>query len=199
MANEIISYLEMCRREGVSLQRCMNFGLGGNHSVILMSLRRNAPYEDELQDDGTILIYEGHDEPRDSRVPDPNRVDQPEHTPGGAFTQNGLFYQAAQQAKAGLRLPEQVRVYEKLRQGIWSYNGVFHLVDAWRQVGNGRQVFKFKLVAVEGEEDLGSLVRTDAARRRVIPTQVKLEVWKRDGGRCVKCSARRRERARLAR
>jgi hypothetical protein len=133
MANEIISYLEMCRREGVSLQRGMNFGLGGDHSVILMSLRPNAPYEDELSEDGTILIYEGHDAPRSASVPDPKRVDQPERTPAGALTQNGLFYQAAQQARAGVRLPERVRVYEKLRQGIWSYNGVFHLVDAWRR------------------------------------------------------------------
>ena len=38
MANEIIPYIEMCRREGVSLQRGMNFGIGGTHSVILMSL-----------------------------------------------------------------------------------------------------------------------------------------------------------------
>lgn len=189
MANEIISYLEMCQREGVSLQRGMNFGLGRNHSVILMSLRQNAPYEDELQDGGTVLIYEGHDEPRSSHVPDPKRVDQPEFTPGGALTQNGLFYQAAQAAKSGLRPPERVRVYEKLRQGIWSYNGVFHLIDAWRQQSNGRQVFKFKLVAVEGEEDLNVPARLDATRRRVIPTHVKLEVWKRDGGRCVICGA----------
>jgi hypothetical protein len=27
----------MCRREGVSLQAGMNLGIGGNHSVILMS------------------------------------------------------------------------------------------------------------------------------------------------------------------
>jgi 5-methylcytosine-specific restriction endonuclease McrA len=26
-------------------------------------------------------------------------------------------------------------------------------------------------------------------RRRVIPTAVKLEVWKRDGGKCVACGA----------
>lgn len=44
VANDIIAYIEMCRREGTSLQQGMNFGLGGNHSVILMSLRRNAPY-----------------------------------------------------------------------------------------------------------------------------------------------------------
>lgn len=189
MANEILSYLEMCRRESVSLQRGMNFGLGGNHSVILMSLRMNAPYDDELQDGGTVLIYEGHDEPRTSRSPDPKRVNQPEFTPGGALTQNGLFFRAAHEAKAAVRPPERVRVYEKLRQGIWSYNGVFHLVDAWKQEGNGRRVFKFKLIAVEGEEDLSSPVRSDATRRRVIPTQIKLEVWKRDGGRCVVCGA----------
>jgi len=35
MANEILPYIEMCRREGVSLQRGMNYGLGGNYSVIL--------------------------------------------------------------------------------------------------------------------------------------------------------------------
>jgi len=189
MANEIISYLEMCQREGVSLQRGMNFGLGGNHSVILMSLRPNAPYEDELQDNGTVLVYEGHDEPRSSRIADPKQIDQPEHTTSGRLTQNGLFWRAAQDAKAGLRSPERVRVYEKLRQGIWSYNGVFHLVDAWRKESNGRQVFKFKLVAVEGEEDLSLPVHPEAARRRIIPTQVKLEVWKRDGGKCIICGA----------
>jgi len=87
MANEIISYLDMCRREGVSLQRGMNFGLGSNHSVILMSVRPNAPYEDELQDSGTVLIYEGHDVPRAVGVPDPKRVDQPEFSANGSLTQ----------------------------------------------------------------------------------------------------------------
>ncbi len=189
MANEIISYLEMCRREGVSLQRGMNFGLSGNHSVILMSLQRNAPYEDELQERGTVLIYEGHNEPRGPAVSDPKRVDQPEKTSSGCLTQNGLFHRAAQEAKRGDRPAERVRVYEKIRQGVWSYNGIFHLVDSWRQQGNGRQVFKFRLVAVEEDEDLAAPVRADAARRRVIPTHVKLEVWRRDGGRCVLCGA----------
>ena len=35
MSDNVLSHNEMCRREGVSLQRGMNFGLGGNHSVIL--------------------------------------------------------------------------------------------------------------------------------------------------------------------
>jgi len=97
-------------------------------------------------------------------VPDPKRVDQPRHSPIGSLTQNGLFYDAAIEARAGSRPPELVRVYEKIRQGIWSYNGVFHLIDAWQQVSNGRKVFKFKLVAIEGEEDLDRPVRRDALR-----------------------------------
>lgn len=189
MANEIISYLEMCQREGISLQRGMNFGLGGNHSVILMSLRPNAPYQDEIQDGGTVLIYEGHDQPKSATVPDPKTADQPERTTSGRLTQNGLFHLAAQETKRGIRPPERVRVYEKIRQGIWSYNGVFHLVDSWRLDDVARQVFKFKLVAVEGEDDLGSPARSDATPRRMIPTSVKLEVWKRDGGKCAICGA----------
>ena len=83
MPNEIISYVEMCRREGVSLQRGMNFGLGGNHSVILMSVRRGAPYRDRLEEDGSVLVYEWHDESRNRANPNPKQVDQPEQTPWG--------------------------------------------------------------------------------------------------------------------
>ena len=61
MSDKVISYIDMCSREGVSLQRGMNFGLGGNHSVILMSVRPNAPYRDQVDASGTTLIYESHD------------------------------------------------------------------------------------------------------------------------------------------
>ena len=64
MSDNVIPYTAMCLREGTSLQRGMNFGLGGSHSVILMSIRRNAPYRDRLEEGGTILIYEGHDQPK---------------------------------------------------------------------------------------------------------------------------------------
>jgi len=189
MPNEIIPYLAMCQREGISLQRGMNFGLHGTHSVVLMSVRPNAPYADRFEDDGTTLIYEGHDAPRSELIPNPKRADQPDRTPRGNPTQNGSFRDAAEGFKAGDRDPERVRVYEKLRQGVWSYNGVFHLVDAWREPRNGRQVFKFKLIAVEGEEDMLMPIPTHPTPRRVIPTWVKVEVWKRDKGRCAICGA----------
>lgn len=179
----------MCRREGVSLQRGMNYQIGHNHSVILMSVRSGAPYEDRYEDEGTTIIYEGHDIPKTKNVPDPKSKDQPEYTPSGNLTENGKFNKAAQDYKSGLREPERIRVYEKIKQGIWSYNGIFHLIDSWIEKINGRNVFKFKLAAVEGEEDFDSPVSKNPKHRRVIPTWVKLEVWKRDGGKCSKCGA----------
>ena len=35
----------VCRREALSLHAGMNCGVGGSHSLILMSVRRNAPYD----------------------------------------------------------------------------------------------------------------------------------------------------------
>jgi hypothetical protein len=167
----------------------MNFGLGGNHSVILMSVRANAPYRDRLEDGGSTLIYEGHDHPRGHHCPNPKVVDQPLYFPSGAPTQNGKFVAAAQATKTGKRTPERVRVYEKIKPGIWSYNGMFHLLDSWQERDEFRTVFKFRLEAVEGEEDLEAPVPVAPTRRRIIPTAVKLQVWKRDGGKCVACGS----------
>lgn len=189
MDNDILSYDEMRAREGgARLQRGMNFRLGGDHSVILMSIMKNAPYHDRIEDNGETLIYEGHDAPRTSENPHPKLVDQPEQLPSGRPTENGKFYAAAQRTRLEGAAPERVRVYEKIKKGIWSYNGVFHLVDAWKEHDGKRQVFKFKLVAIEGDED-SAPPKPNLTHRRIIPTAVKIEVWKRDGGKCVKCGA----------
>lgn len=107
----------------------------------------------------------------------------------GRLTQNGLFEAAAIEYKASKRHAERVR-YEKIRSGIWSYNGIFHLLDVWTENAGNRSVFKFRLEAVEGEEDLERPVPSLIERRRIIPADVKIEVWKRDGGKCVACGAR---------
>jgi hypothetical protein len=44
---DIISYLEMCQAEGISLQRGMNFRLSGDFSVMLMSLPEAHPIPTE--------------------------------------------------------------------------------------------------------------------------------------------------------
>jgi hypothetical protein len=189
MRNEIISYMEMCMREGQSLQRGMNYNVGGTHSVLLMSVRPGAPYDDQLVDNGSTLIYEGHDVAKSIQFPQPKLLDQPEYLPSGKLSENGKFHKAAQEFKGGQRYPERVRVYEKIKAGIWSYNGVFHLVDSWKQLSGKRTVFRFKLIAVEGEEDFSKPASASPVRGRLIPSSVKLQVWVRDAGKCALCGS----------
>jgi SAD/SRA domain/HNH endonuclease len=187
---DVISYTRMCGEEGESLQRGMNFRIRDGVSVILMSLRTNAPYADRIEQNGKILIYEGHDTPKKHGGPDPKMVDQPAHNPSGTLNQNGLFLKAAEDYKRGDSEAELVRVYEKIRSGIWVYSGLFRLVDAWQEHSGGRKVFKYKLDLIDesiARIDSGNI--EDIDHTRVIPTQVKLEVWKRDKGNCIKCGS----------
>lgn len=96
MNDNVISYIEMCERERASLQAGMNFGLAGNHSVALMSARPGAPYRDQLEDGGSTLIYEGHDQPKGALCPNTKLLDQLDKRPSGRLTQNGKLHQAAQ-------------------------------------------------------------------------------------------------------
>lgn len=57
---DVLSYIDLCKEEGVNLQRGMNFHLRGKSSVILMSVRAGAPYADRIEENGRVLIYEGH-------------------------------------------------------------------------------------------------------------------------------------------
>ncbi len=189
MTNEIISYFEACQREHGSLQQGMNYHRGTDYSVILMSVRPNAPYRDRVEDDGVTLIYEGHDVPRSDKYVEPKSLDQPEFTASGGLTENGKFHKAAQDFKKGLRPAERVKVYEKIRAGIWSYNGLFELVDSWQEHDGRRDVFKFKLRALNDEITGEMQQGMSREHRRIIPTAIKMQVWKRDGGKCALCGA----------
>ena len=187
--NTIISYYELVGIEKQNLQRGMNYRCSKGHSVLLMSTRSNAPYDDEVAADGRILIYEGHDS--DKRYSkNPKKDDQPRFLPSGKLTDNGKFEKAALDFKNNKRLAEIVRVYEKIKDGIWSFNGIFKLVDSYQKQVNGRSVFKFILQLtdekIKGLEEAVEL-ETDA---RLIPSEVKAQVWKRDKGKCVQCGSK---------
>jgi hypothetical protein len=187
LPSDVLSHAEMCVMEGLSLQHGMNFRTPRKPwSTVLMSVRPGAPYRDRVEEEGRVLIYEGHDAPRSHGGPDPKRLNQPEMLPSGKPTPNGKFHQAAQQHKLDGSTPEVVRAFEKIRDGLWVYNGEFHLTDSWRQKQGGRQVFKFRL-----EVALGARPRTQRAidQTRVIPSEVKRSVWDRDKGKCVECGA----------
>jgi hypothetical protein len=185
---EVLSYPAICAYEGTALQRGMNFRLRSGRSVILMSVRRGAPYADHIDEDGRILIYEGHDVPRLKNGPHPKSVDQPRAHSGGRLTQNGLFEEVAKRYKEGLGPAEKVTVYEKIRAGIWVYNGVFELVDSWQEKNATRRVFKFRLRLIDDPVYEAS-PNHELEHIRLIPSEVKRAVWKRDRGKCVTCGA----------
>src|SRR3990172_1110681 len=124
MRDEIVSYREMCDREGVqTLQRGMNYCLNPGYSVVLMSRRANAPYRDRVLEDGQTIEYEGHDAARSGKETNPKDVDQPRFLPTGKPSQNGLFADTVDAHRVGRKQPDVVRVYEKVFPSVWSEKG----------------------------------------------------------------------------
>jgi len=185
--DDIISYTELVAAEGINLQRGMNFNIKPEYSILLMSVRKNAPYADEFDDKTNTLIYEGHDVPS-NLAKDPKETDQPLTTPKGTLTENGKFFIAAQAYKMKMvEHPHKVKVYEKIKEGIWCYKGFFSLVDAQVVFDGVRNVFKFYLKPVEVKSFYKEI---EIPHSRLIPTNVKVEVWARDKGQCVLCSSK---------
>lgn len=179
----------MCNQEQAQLQRGMNFELGGQYSVVLMSVKPNAPYSDRISKDGLTIFYEGHDTPGDKL----KEFDQPYSHPSGILTQNGLFRFAIDSAKKNGDFPL-VKAYEKLQSGIWTYRGLFEMRDyAYLEKGN-RKVFEFVLTVTDQDLQIATQHKVvkhfDLEQTRQIPGKIKLAVFKRDAGQCVKCGAK---------
>lgn len=172
--------------ERVHLQRGMNYRLHQARSIFLMSTRPNAPYRDEVLDGGKTLIYEGHDLPNYKDGPDPKSVDQPLKLPSGKSTQNGYFYTAATERGSTSDF-ERVHVYEKIKAGIWVYNGVFALKEAWVEHDGTRNICKFQLKLLDDQN--AHTPDPELDHTRMIPSSVKQEVWKRDSGKCRDCGS----------
>lgn len=191
MKDEIISYREMCNKVKInSLQKGMNFHIRKNLSVILMSVRPNAPYDDEIDSKSNLLVYEGHDVVKSKQIPYPKQLDQPLWSDRGTLTENGKFVRAVEKYKKGLSESEKVLVFEKLRSGVWSEKGLFNLVDYYVKEANARKVFKFILKPIDEEAEINASEDIEK-HNRIIPTHIKVEVWKRDRGRCVLCNSKK--------
>ena len=169
-----------------TLQRGMNYEFKPNYSLILMSRRSNAPYNDRILDDGITIEYEGHDQPKTSHDFDPKAFDQLKFTSKGTLTQNGYFIEAVEHYKKKTKPPEIVKVYEKLYAGIWSLKGFFELIDFRLHFDGQRNVFKF-ILRLTGMQDAFTSESIDLKHFRLIPSEIKKEVWVRDKGKCVIC------------
>ena len=184
---EIISYATLVVNEnGKQIQKGMNFGIQKSYSVVLMSTQKNAPYNDDIFDDG-VIEYEGHDVPININK-DKKSVDQPMYTPNGKLTENGKFFLAAEDFKSGKRDSATIKVYRKIRAGVWVDMGFYNLTDAYLKSDGIRNVFKFllepKLEKLDDDSD-----NIDLLHNRTIPGEVQREVYERDNGKCVKCGS----------
>jgi len=184
---EIISYHQLTTKEGgLQVQKGMNFGVKGSYSIVLMSTEKNAPYVDEVFDDG-VIEYEGHDAPKSNEY-DKKSVDQPAYTKTGNFTENGKFLQAVQDYKNLKREAAKVQVYRKIKKGVWVDMGFYDLVDGYERHDGKRKVFKFLLKPVFDfeieDEDFHDLVHD-----RQIPGDIQREVYERDNGKCTQCGS----------
>lgn len=188
MIDQIFSYREMCEQENVqTLQRGMNFRLNPKYSVVLMSRRTNAPYRDNILEDGVTIEYEGHDEPKTKKIIDSKLIDQPQFTAHGTLTQNGYFIRAVENYQNNNK-PESVKIYEKILPGTWSLKGFFDLIDYKRQSDGRRNIYIFTLRLSENQS-IQKNNEIDLKHTRLIPSEIKKEVWQRDGGACVICGS----------
>lgn len=185
-SSAIISANELVTREGLNLQKGMNFrDKGPLLSVFLVLPPSSGVYKDEWHEDTQTYVYEGHDS---TTVESGKLVDQILMYEGGRLTDNGKFYKAANAFKDGVRTePLQIQVYEKLDAGVWFDKGIFNLIDAKHIAEGGRKVCKFYLTPADGVRvDIDD---NDFRHEQMIPTSVKVEVWKRDKGACSGCGS----------
>ncbi|MCP6718549.1 MAG: HNH endonuclease [Patescibacteria group bacterium] len=189
---DIFPYNEIVSREGFNIQKGMNYRpKGKRYSILLMSVRSGAPYNDGFDKEGKLLIYEGEDLTKREKA-SPKNYDQPFFTKTGKLTNNGLFLKAVEDFKFGRKKkPELVKVYEKISNNVWSDKGYFQLIDMQfkKSEVEKRQVFKFILKPEDLKEDFSEEDIKEFEFSRRIPTEIKQIVWERDNGKCVKCNA----------
>lgn len=116
MRDDILSYEEIVQKEGMLLQKGMNFRVGKGYSILLMSVRKGAPYRDEFDQDTGLLIYEGHDVA--TKKTDPKSIDQPMSFPSGKLTENGNF---TKRQKISKREQHLVSVCKCMRKSYGEY------------------------------------------------------------------------------
>jgi hypothetical protein len=183
-ATSILSANELMEREGIMLQKSMNFRDGGEPlSVFLVLQKENGEFRDEWDAKKQVYTFEGHDSTTKETGGKSN--DQLLMYGGDKLTENGKFYKAANAFKDGVRKDAvQIQVYEKLDPGVWFDKGIFDLVDAAGVTENGRKIFKFSLLPADrARRDKDAALEEE----RYLGAAAKAAAWEKAKGRCAKC------------
>ena len=184
-ASPIVSGAELIAREGVNLQKGMNFRDTGGRLAVFLVLSHEGVFHDEWHEDAETYVYQGHD----STITEGGKQrDQIAMYSDGRVTDNGKFFKVANAFKDGSRRePLQVQIYEKLDPGVWFDKGIFNLVEAKQVVDSGRKVYKFFLNPAGNRE--GSTESEEDYQERMLSARAKQEVWEASKGRCAMCGS----------
>lgn len=183
-ATSILSAAELMEREGMMLQKSMNFRDKGEQlSVFLVLAKDDGEFKDAWDAKKQIYTFEGHDST--TKETGGKSLDQLLMYGGDKLTENGRFYKAANGFKDGVRKePLQVQIYEKLDPGVWFDKGIFDLVDAAGVTEGGRKIFKFFLLPADRERrDRDQALEEE----RFLGAAAKSLAWEKAKGRCMKC------------
>lgn len=178
-----LSYKQMCQTEGKGqITRGIYFQKDKDYSLIFMSRRKSATYKDRLMKSDFLVEYSG------SNFKGQADKDQRERNAAGKLTANGMLKEAARKYINGEANPRKVKIYEKVKCGLWLYRGVFLLVMYRYIEEGGRKVFKFYFKPEEGKAQAPKPKRRENAG--AISAEVKQEVYNRDGGSCAICGSK---------
>lgn len=183
-ATSILSAAELMEREGMMLQKSMNFRDRGEQlSVFLVLAKDEGEFKDAWDAKKKIYTFEGHDST--TKETGGKSLNQLLMYGGDKLTENGRFYKAANEFKDGVRKDAlQVQIYEKLDPGVWFNKGIFDLVDAAGVTEGGRKIFKFFLLPADRERK----ERDEALEEeRYLGAAAKAAAWEKGKGRCMKC------------
>ncbi|MFZ2556201.1 MAG: hypothetical protein WAZ27_01900 [Minisyncoccia bacterium] len=181
----ILSAAELMEREGMLLQKSMNFRDRGEQlSIFLVLAKDEGEFKDAWDGKKQIYTFEGHDST--TKETGGKSLDQLLMYGGDKLTENGRFYKAANEFKDGVRKDAlQVQIYEKLDPGVWFDKGIFDLIDAAGVKEDGRKIFKFFLTPADKErKDKDAALEAE----RYLGAAAKAAAWEKGKGRCMKCN-----------
>lgn len=173
-SSSLVSTAELTAREGVNLQKAMNYRADGRRSVFLV-LPHNGIFCDEWDEENAVYIFIGHDS---IAMGGKAEHDQKAMYESGRLSDNGKFLKALDREE---RI--EIQVYEKVDTGVWYDKGFFILIGATESKVDGRRVYTFFLEP----SNKGHFSEDRHHRERMLSATEKTSAWAHDNGRCHEC------------
>ncbi|KAM2332182.1 hypothetical protein ACFX1X_022771 [Malus domestica] len=134
-----------------------------NHEPIATSIIVSGGYEDD-EDAGDVIIYTGH-----GGQDKFNKQCAHQKLEGG-----NLALERSMHYGIEVRVIRGVKCQGGISQKVYVYDGLYRIFDCWFDVGkSGFGVYKFKLLRIEGQGEMGSAILKFAASLRTNPLSVR--------------------------